>query len=482
MSFIFTEGTNKSIVYSVLGDFWTDFFNDQNFVEGVINANTLTLDEINNNITKATDILNEKECPVIAQSGLYKLSVDDNCITPVTKKVDYNSFLNTDVFMVNQPDNSGHYVVQLPTAIKECLFISIDMAFNKVVLIKDIDYLQIDEKTLVFFKHPSAYGFSEIITNTENGLARSYCFYIKGSKGSFGYASRFGRVPNAVNKTNTVYNMLTNEVTVSILTQTLQKVVGVEPATTKGAVTRIWYEGDREYAFNGTISSVPAEYGLAIKVGDIISPSSIIAKDITVYPNLWNAPIAAYYVPSSRIPFTKYGILIPNTASASSLSSINKAVITEASEYIDTENNISIVAESTIDGAASLGILGDEQDVAAFYKVLTKGLSDYYITLDSIATSTNPLKIIFSDIHNINIPAIVLSDSFIYKLKDITGVAAVLDGMSYDTSLFLGGNVRINTAATVSVENTIECFMLYKEDTSATVEVTEQQLHAGLDL
>lgn len=481
MSFIFTEGSNKNLVYTVLGDFWTAFFKDTYFVEGVINANTLSLDELSNNFTKITDTLNEQACPKILPTSIYRLDIDDSSITHTVKKVDYSNKLALDVFLVNQPETNGWYEIKLPKEIAECLLISTDIVFNKTVLLKNIDYIQKDASTLIFFNHPSTYGFESFITNKEGKLLTTYAFYIKGSYGSFGYASRFGRAPHALKYNTPAYDLLTNEVTITNLMQTLQKVLGAEPVLSDGTVSRIWYEGDREYAFNGTIFSAPVSVGLAVSIGDNVEPSSVIMNDIAVYNDLWKAPIAAYFIPSNRLSITKHGILIPNTNAASDLTVKSPSLTTEdASAFISTERNLTLSVEGiTIKNA--LGIKGDPEDVDAFTSFLMEGFAKYNISIDSIATSSNPLRIIFSDIHNIRIPAIVLSDKLICTLKDISGISYTLQGMSYDTTLFVGGNVGINTAVAINIENTIECFILYKEDTTTPVKITTKQ-YAGFNI
>lgn len=481
MAYVFTEGSNKDLVYSILGDFWTSFFKDTFLVEGVINANTLSLDEFSNNLSKLTDTLNERTCPKIVPTSIYRLDIEDTNITHTIQKVDYNNRLTYDVFLVNQPDTIGWYEIKLPKEISECLLISTSIAFNDTVLLKDIDYIQKDASTLLFFKHPSVYGFESFITSKDGQLLKTYAFYIKGSYGNFGYASRFGRAPHALKYNTPAYDVLTNEVTITTLMQTLQRVLGAEPAVSEGTVSRIWYEGDREYAFNGGIISVPASVGLSLSIGDKVDSSSIVMKDISVYNDLWKAPIAAYYVSNNRLPITKHGILIPNTNAASDLSVSSPSLMLEDdSALVETEYNITVSIDS-LSVNDDLGIKGDPEDVKAFYTFLNSGLAKYALSIQTVATSSNPLRIIFSDIHNIKIPAIVLSDKLIYTLQDISGISYTLQGMSYDTTLFVGGNVKVNTAAVVHVENKIECFMLYKEDTTTSVKISTQQ-HAGFNI
>ena len=113
MAYVFTEGSNKDLVYSILGDFWTSFFKDTFLVEGVINANTLSLDEFSNNLSKLTDTLNERTCPKIVPTSIYRLDIEDtninyyvnnkwnSCYTPRNNiyvksliELVYNEFIN----------------------------------------------------------------------------------------------------------------------------------------------------------------------------------------------------------------------------------------------------------------------------------------------------------------------------------------------------------------------------------------------------
>ena len=479
ISTYFKVGNNFRNIYDTLGVFWTAIFKDQTFITGTIKAQVLSVDEISDNIEKVNISLDEQKCPNNLMDSTYKLSILGNNIKQVKYTVGDKPKLYTDVFVVGQTNKNISYAITLPRKINDCRIIANTVGFNDSVLLKDIDFTQQDPETVIFKKHPSEYGFKYTYTNVDGIPHKVYSFYIKGSYGSFGYESRFGGIPAPSDKNSINYDLLTNEVTYTKLIQTFQKAAGITCASVEGRITRIWYEGDFVVLYNGSLIKVPKKFTLTVKMGDYVTPSTLLVKEIRYFDDIETSGVQYCYISPDRLPITKFGIIIPNK---------DIPISYDGSVYYSTEDGISIISTENDDALAleesstdiNLGIKGLPEDVDAFYNKLENGLAEYSVTLPEIATSSNPMSIIFKDIHNIKIPTVTLSPSVLYAIKDLNAVIQSLSGMSNPSSyLLINGNLQIRDEATVSFEDTVSCFIVYAEDTTTALNIEDTNRSVG---
>lgn len=479
ISTYFKVGNNFRNVYDTLGVFWTTIFKDQTFISGTTNAQVLSLDELSDNLEKVNISLDEQKCPNYLLNSTYKLSILGSDIKQVKYTVGDKPKLYTEVFTVGQTCKNVRYSVTLPRKINDCGVIANTVGFDDSVLLKDIDFVQTDPETVIFKKHPSEYNFHYTYTELTGKPQKLYSFYIKGSYNSFGYESRFGGIPAPSDKNSINYDLLTNEVTYKNLIQTFQKAAGITCASVEGRITRIWYEGDFVVLYNGSLIKVPKKFTLAIKMGDYVTPSTLLVKEIRYFDDIETSGVQYCYISQDRLPITKFGIIIPNKDIPISYDGAVYYSTEDGVAVISTENDDALALEESATGI-DLGIKGLPDDVDAFYNKLENGLAEYSVTLPEIATSSNPMSIIFKDIHNIKIPTVTLSPSVLYAIKDLNAIIQSLSGMFNPSSyLLINGNLQIEDEATVSFEDTVSCFIVYAEDTTTALNIEDTNRSVG---
>lgn len=477
----FTVGNNYKNVYKTLGPFWDIIFKDKRFIGGVTNSQCFSIDEISDNISKVNISLNESKCPEYLLNSTYRVSVPSTNITPQLYKVSDAPKLYTEIFLVGQVYKNISYVVKLPKKINNCAVLANTIEFNDIVLLKDIDYTQLDSETLVLKHTPEQYGFQYEFNMSDSGPIKTYILYIRGSYSGFGYSSRFGKIPSVTYKNDLVYDLLTNEATYSKFIQTVQKAIGITVPTVDGVITRIWYEGAYTMLYNGSIIKIPNRFTPIVSIGDRVAPNSILIKEINFVDDITKSSVRYYYVPPEKLPITKYGISIPNS---------NIPILYGDTVYLSTENNDEIIATEADDELVTesssnyinLGIQGTEEDVSAFYTTLESGLLEYSVSLPSVITSSNPTSIIFRDIHNIQIPTFDITASVLYSIDDLNSVVNSLHGMSLPSTDFLiNSTISILDKPIISVqevEDQITCFIVYDEITDTQINLDDTR-HTG---
>lgn len=476
-----------NIMYDTVGPFWTTIFKDKALVTASLKANTFTAAELIDNLNITTKCLDEQQCPQYALTQLHKVYIDSDNIQQQLVTVSQNSILNNNVFSVGQYANQSIYVITLPHNIYNCLYIANTIDETDIVLLKNIDFVQKDEKTILLYKHPDEYGFKSAITHIDSDMRKTYSLYIKGSVNTFGYDNRFGRVPNVTSKNNITYDILANEVTYSIISQSFQKIIGVCPPTISGDVSKIWYEGDNTILYNGDLAIIPKELDCSVSIGDYITPSSILVNDIKIFNDIYESPVKYYYVAPNRLPYTDYGIIIPNTdeglvvATDDILRTYSQYAITANDDIVITEDSKIMCAFTLSKNNVILDVKGTEKDVMAFNYVLITGLANYSNTIESVKTSNNPLKIVFSDIHNTKIPTIWLSSGLVYNIEMFNGALYSLRNMGYMSDILISCDTTISTNVDVAVEfeDSVSCFIVYIDNEINNINIDDKRVMAG---